>query len=97
MPPSQQTDLRSLIVNKLLRFELESGKDLNAVYAVYFIPNGERFGTIFCDVWDWLFDDELSVGHSYNFDILSELTEFMRPLQEQAVKDLANHLDKTIS
>jgi len=83
-------------MNKLLRFEFESGEGLNAVYAVYFIPNGERFGTIFCDVWDWLFDDELSVGHSYSFDILSELTEFMRPLQEEAVKALAKSLDETM-
>ena len=83
-------------MNKLLRFELESGKDLDAVYAVYFIPNDKRFGTIFCDVWDWLFDDELSVGVSYSFDILSELTEFMRPLQEEAVKAFTKHLDETI-
>ena len=84
------------IMNKLLRFEFESGEGLNAVYAVYFIPNDKRFGTIFCDVWDWLFDDELSVGHSYNFDILSELTEFMRPLQEEATKQLTKHLDETM-
>jgi len=83
-------------MNKLLRFEVEFGSGLNAFYAVYFVPNNKRFGSIYCDTWDWLFDDELSVGHSYNFDILSELTEFMRPLQEEAVKALAKSLDETM-
>jgi hypothetical protein len=83
-------------VNKLLRFEVEFGSGLGAFYAVYFVPNNKRFGSVYCDTWDWIFEDDLRSGSTYSFDILSELTEFMRPLQEEAVKQLSKHLDETI-
>jgi hypothetical protein len=73
-------------MESMLEFKLEFGSGNRAVYNVIFKKTNLQIGQVFEEGYEWLYQQELRVGACYNSRMLCEITEFMKPLQEESDK-----------
>ena len=72
------------MMESMLEFKLEFGSGNRAVYNVIFKKTNLQIAEVFQDGYEWLYRQGTGVGACYNSQMLREITEFLKPLQEES-------------
>jgi len=79
-------------MESMLEFKLEFGSGNRAVYNVIFKKTNLQIGQVLQDGYEWLYQQGVKVGARYNSQMLREITEFLKPLQEESDNEQATKI-----
>lgn len=79
-------------MESMLEFKLEFGSGNRAVYNVTFKKTNLQIGQVLQDGYEWLYQQGVKVGACYNSQMLREITEFLKPLQEESDNEQATEI-----
>jgi len=76
-------------MESILEFKLEFGSGNRAVYNVIFKKTNLQIGQVLQYGYEWLYQQGTGIGACYNSQMLREITEFLKTLQEQSDNEQA--------